>query len=140
MKRILLPLILSLASLSGVQAQSAIAYTYDASGNRVLREPVRTRLGGTSADSLTDSKDRMHHWNVMVSPNPTKGPVIVTISSLAKDEVCMLILYDATGKKLLSMPATGEATRVDLSQYAPGYYMLDAVVDNQRSAIKIIRE
>lgn len=133
-------LILLLAAIpSFIHAQSSIGYTYDAAGNRILREPVRFRVQRENTDSLSMDQ-RMSRIGITVAPNPTKGPITVTITGLSEEDVCFLSIYDISGKHVLTMPAFGESTSLDLTSFSSGYYLLQALVNDERYLTKIIKE
>ena len=101
-------------SCASADAQSAITYTYDAAGNRILREPARNREGGAFSDSLS-TEQRMTRFEITVSPNPTRGLVTVSLSGIDEESSCMLSLFDAVGKQLHSFIMTGRTATLDLS-------------------------
>ena len=122
-----------------MRAQSSINYTYDAAGNRILREQAYYR-GGLSRDSLSARDNRLGSIIISVAPNPTNGPITVTLTGLQESDVCTLTIYDSLGKILLSTTTTNETTSLDISSQPTGYYFLSATVREEKLSYKIIKE
>lgn len=140
MKTIKSILILLLAAIpSFIHAQSSIEYTYDAAGNRILREPVRSRLQGEDSDSLS-MDNRMKLLNITVTPNPTKGPVTVYITGIEDEDACKLSLFDPMGRQLQTLFMKGNTAVLDLSSLPAGCYFLAVTYNEEKSSYRIIKE
>ena len=137
-KGLFLTFILMITSVCAIHAQQ-INFTYDASGNQILRESsYRNRGGNTERDSV--STDRMWSHEVTATPNPTDGPLRVIVSNLHDGEECVLALFDSAGRRLLSRQVTNEVNFLDLSSYTDGYYILRCTMNDENESIKIIKE
>ena len=137
-KRLFLTFILMITSVCAIHAQQ-INFTYDASGNQILRE-LSYRNRGESSERDSVSTDRMWRHEVTAAPNPTDGPLRVTVTHLQDEDECSLALFDATGRQVLSRNITSEVTFINLSSLIAGYYVLRVVVNGENESIKIIKE
>lgn len=128
-----------MVSVCTVHAQR-IDFTYDASGNQILREANYSRNRGNDTERDSVSTDRMWRHEVTAAPNPTDGPLRVTVTHLQDEDECSLALFDATGRQVLSRNITSEVTFINLSSLIAGYYVLRVVVNGETESIKIIKE
>jgi Secretion system C-terminal sorting domain len=83
-----------------------------------------------------DSKGR-----ISITPNPTSDKATI---SLAQNDVtnqtATIILYDMTGRQVLTQRATGEAIQLDLSDLAKGMYVVTVQSNNAIYQQKIVRQ
>lgn len=79
--------------------------------------------------------ETMTSTKVNVYPNPTVG--VVTVES-PKARYCVAKVYDSKGRLLSELPAESGVVRIDLSGCPSGYYIVDLIVDRERSSWKII--
>lgn len=131
---------LLLLPATSVNAQGNIGYTYDAAGNRILREPVRSRLQEEDSDSLSMDDQRMKRLSLTVTPNPTKGPVTVYVTGLEDGDACSLSLFDTLGRQLQTLSMTGDRVILDLSSLPAGCYLLAAILNEEKTFCRIIKE
>ena len=136
---------ISLCMPAGLRAQQAIAYSYDAAGNRTDRSSVFYSL--MSEDELMQGDEAegtrdldMHRYHVLAAPNPTRGYLQVRIPELTDDTPCLLTLFDSMGRKQLSLSTTQVLTTLDLTSLAEGLYLLRADIGEETTTLKIIRE
>ena len=88
----------------------------------------------------------MTSTKVNVYPNPTVGVVTVefaawyagTLARGPKAKSCVAKVYDSKGRLLSELPAESGVVRIDLSGCPSGYYIVDLIVDRERSSWKII--
>jgi len=91
----------------------------------------------TYANRMTAIEDRETNPKIKVFPNPSMG--IITLESGYPDEV-RADLVDLTGKVLVTKVLRSN-TRLDLSAFSPGLYLLIIQKGDQRSEVlKIIRQ
>ena len=117
-----------------------IGFTYDASGDQILREANYSRSRGMDMKRDSVSTDRMQTHKITVSPNPTEGPLRVVVANLQDEDDCSLTLFDSAGKQMLFQQVTKEVNFLDLSSFTTGYYILRCAVNGECESIKIIKE
>ena len=77
-----------------------------------------------------------HH--VRVYPNPTNGRLYVETDNMAADN---LLLFDISGRELLSVQMTGGKASLSLDSYAPGVYILQIRSDRQLlKAVRVVKQ
>lgn len=137
MKRLSL-LILTLTASVAVQAQ--IGYTYDAAGNRTGSNIVvyRSETDEESEDEMDNAVLQRYH--VTAAPNPTRGYLQVQVLELQDDDRCILSVFDASGRKILSQGTSRVLTTLDLTSLEDGFYLLRVDVNDETTTIKIIKE
>lgn len=128
-----------MVSVCTVHAQG-IGFTYDASGNQILRETNYSRNRGIDIERDSVSTDRMWRHEVTATPNPTEGSLRVIVTHLQDDDNSSLALFDAAGRQVLSRVITSEVTFINLSSLIAGYYVLRVTVNGETESIKIIKE
>lgn len=138
-KRLFLTFILMITSVCAIHAQG-IGFTYDASGNQILRETNYSRNRGIDIERDSVSTDRMWRHEVTATPNPTEGSLRVIVTHLQDDDNCSLALFDAAGRQVLSRVITSEVTFINLSSLVAGYYVLRLKINDEINTIKIIKE
>ena len=77
---------------------------------------------------------------ISVGPNPTTGQLKVSLSRFGKENICNLLLVNASGQTLISQAMTSSQAILDLSQYASGYYLLKVELNNNVTTHKIIKK
>lgn len=128
-------ILLSLASYG-----QRITYSYDATGNRILRQmetrgaqsPRRKNVENQNAGHITPS--------VSSSPNPTNGPLDIRLSRWNGEEQCRLLLTNMAGQVLADRTVTSALTTLDLSTCPSGYYLLQVELNGETETYKIIRK
>lgn len=125
---------------AAMKAQTSITYQYDAAGNCIHRlSGTQNRQSGQQQDS-GNLRSRMRGWNVQFSPNPTSGPLRVSILGLTSDDHCTITLHAPSGTQLLTMDTSSETTTLDLSTFANGFYIMAVSINNEKTFWKIIKE
>jgi hypothetical protein len=71
-----------------------------------------------------------------VYPNPTYGHVDVQFASDVSHAT--IVVYNSTGQKVFDLRNAGTHTKVDLSSFAKGVYIIRADADGTSSTTKII--
>ncbi|MBR5655425.1 MAG: T9SS type A sorting domain-containing protein [Prevotella sp.] len=138
--RIIGTLLLLPISCATVEAQTSITYQYDAAGNCIHRlSGTQNRQSGQQQDG-GNVRSRMRCWNVQFSPNPTSGPLRVSILGLTSDHHCTITLHAPSGTQLLTMDTSSETTTLDLSTFANGFYIMSVSINNEKTFWKIIKE
>lgn len=85
------------------------------------------------------AEPQMVDWKLY--PNPTSGTVTLQLTP----ETCPLYpeiqIFDIYGKRLQVMSVNGEMTQINLSQYAPGVYLIQMVGDGRVMGVrKVVKQ
>lgn len=141
MKKILLIAFIALpAYLAG---QQKLSYAYDAAGNRTSRTLV---VGARSAETATPAaspffEETLAGKQIKIYPNPVESELTIAIPdydpSLPQGEFA---LFSTGGGMLCKGRIGGETTRVDMSSYQPGVYLLHLYLKGEKSVWKVIKE
>jgi len=127
---------------TGLCAQT-IKYTYDTAGNRNSRTYVvnlrRVTADITPQDSV-EVEAPLGQLSVTVYPNPTKGDLVVAVTGLKEEETIQFLLFDPQGHQLLRLQGQSGSTRINLSAYPSGWYMLQVIKKDERVEFKIIKQ
>ena len=137
-------LILFLLNFNTVRADRII-YTYDASGNRTLREKeivYRTRsvVDGES-DEPDEYSDTLSVYNkVTVYPNPTEGLLRIDITGMERVGRSSLSAYSQSGQLLMGVSPLSDSNEIDLTGYPSAVYYFVIAIDDKTSTWKIIKK
>ena len=137
-------LILFLLNFNTVRADR-IVYTYDASGNRTLREKeivYRTRsvVDGES-DEPEEYSDTLSVYNkVTVYPNPTEGLLRIDITGMERVGRSSLSAYSQSGQLLMGVSPLSDSNEIDLTGYPSAVYYFVIAIDDKTSTWKIIKK
>lgn len=113
-----------------------VSYSYDAAGNRISRQT------GSPAPRLTsvDRQQASPNQEISVSPNPTTGPLEISLFRFSENDVCYLTLSNMAGQMLIEQSVTSAQTTLDLSSYAYGFYLLRIDLNGEQTTYKIIKK
>jgi len=127
-------------------------YKYDEAGNRISRKYVDLKKKlNLQEDSLlyNDSivakedmegyKDAIGDKEIRIFPNPTKGKLRVEISNIEDGDIIILKVFDLQGREIYSNEKLSNYD-IDLSNYENGVYLLDIILNNEKSYWKIVKE
>ncbi len=141
---------IAIAWSTSVAGQS-IHYSYDASGNRILRTIVIS--GGRQAISASDTlremqfEDLIGNMKVLIYPNPTKESLLIEIHQLQDDPPHQIMrtraiasIYSVSGILLMNFSLSNNSVNIDLSGYPDGVYLLKIATDNQSGGWRIVKE
>lgn len=130
-----------------------IEYTYDAAGNRTIRQVVTIRNGsdstvkqakkGSSDYSKADNSYFTAHVQSLrlnVYPNPTKGLVVCEAQDIPDNMDYTIRLFDSHGRRLTEQSGQGSLIEIDLSNQPIGYYILELTIGEDHSSMKIIKQ
>ncbi len=140
MKKPIITLVTLMFAAIGLNADNALTYSYDAAGNRVLREiRIETpRQGQQRSRGGERLDDRVAGINISFSPNPTKGMLHVEIQA-GSPSVESVSLFSMSGTLLQT--AKGETSMdFDLSDTPSGIYLLVVQINGERTSYKVIKE
>ena len=143
-------LLLFLSNVALAQ-QYRYEYEYDDAGNRKSRQYIKiTKKIDVEADSLyNDSiiakedmdvyKDNIGDKEISIFPNPTKGKLRVEISNIEDGDIIILKVFDLQGREIYSNEKLSNYD-IDLSNYENGVYLLDIILNKEKSYWKIVKE
>ncbi|MFC2137321.1 T9SS type A sorting domain-containing protein [Bacteroidota bacterium] len=133
-------------------AQQGIGFTYDASGNRVLREvitlPNKDAVVANNEIYNTDNKNNQEEkfqsslddFTIQIFPNPTKGHLKVEISESDNNVQGVIGIYTLNGTELLMNPNITESVSLDLSNYPSGSYIMKVVINNSSKEWIVVKQ
>lgn len=136
MKR-LLTLLLLFLSLSCSAAY--ILFYYDNAGNMIKRSPdgVKKAPGNDGTDK---GIGQLAADAVKVYPNPTDGPVTIEIMMPMASYEGQIEVFSISGQFVLREKVREPKTCIDLSNAASGLYVINLIVDEKESLIKILKK
>lgn len=135
---------ISLLLFSTFAIGQTISFSYDDSGNRVLRE---LNLPKSTIDSNSISQDNdelpilesLDGSTISIYPNPTKG--ILKLEITKSEEKCIaLILADLNGKVFLKKETSEQSVKIDISDKPSGTYILRIKSGEEYTEWKIIKQ
>ena len=131
----------SVMTVYGQQPKKTL-YSYDENGNRVGREILFTRMDGNNPkhEWLPLAKDSFAEVEVSIYPNPAKDRVYVTMEGVRGGKTAKAILTTITGMVLEERTMSDFTESFDLSKTAPGVYLLELIMDDEKHIWKIIRK
>lgn len=125
MKRNISVVILLFCTTIHLSAQQQISYTYDAAGNRVLRESKKSI-------ELAQEEVSLNVWKEMEVTSPQKGVYCFKSLYLNPEEIKEIGVYNTEGFKVLSPRFVGNTLTVDLSAVnRKGIYLIKCVYQGQ---------
>jgi hypothetical protein len=138
-KHLFVLLILIGSSAFEVKAQvdlPKIVLSYDEYGNRTNRRLVvfNQRQGKPEA-----KKDSLGKSLITIFPNPAKNFIQIKMENVESMPTSVL-LYDFFGRLLYTKEDMGTSTKVDLSPYAAGTYMLKIRRGDKETLWKVLKE
>ena len=128
-----------------------VNYTYDANGNRILRQYSSTFRMADTSKSNPEADKIASQYGIGVYPNPLMdgNNVTVAISSLKNKEgeqatpqekEATVYVLDNTGKMLYSQKqATSSPSQIDLSGYSTGIYYIKVAIGKEQLFYKITK-
>jgi hypothetical protein len=162
MKKLILKLgILGIILLisSGITAQDDyVEYSYDANGNRYLREYFVVDLLTDSTevtdttdlkklltnqynfkDGSTNSQTTIGSTQIKVYPNPVSAIINIEFSNYPSNIEPKIELYSQSGTVLLSKEKLKGSNQLDFSHLSPSTYLLLISIGDERAIWKIIK-
>jgi len=133
-------------------AQTTFEYTYDAAGNRTVRNILSLKaatIDTTNTDMPPEKvdvtkknmgTDILGDITLNLYPNPTVGKIEVTIENLATESKCEILVFDLKGGLLFNKKGISATSQIDLSSQPQGSYIIKILVDGNVSEWKIIKE
>ena len=125
------------------EAQTRLAFSYDAAGNRVKREIILGRSSKSKIDSTLSIKpitELIGEMKITIYPNPTKGQLSVGIANMPQNTSGEIKIYNIVGKVIQQLKTLGPLNQFDFSVYPTGIYVLYIKVGQNESKWKIIKQ
>ena len=123
--------------------QSVVSYSYDNSGNRTSRKTIALKSTSSSEGQSQQDEpfsDQIGKHSIMIYPNPVTSELTVEIQGLDEDADASISLVDQGGHLLLKQDHATGSNLLNLSQCAPGTYILIICVDTGTTRWKIIKQ
>lgn len=130
-----------LASLTFQPQQ--LEYRYDAAGNRVSRTILLNRQGTDlkNADAKPVSfEDRVANREIKIFPNPVQYALTVSISGYTDEIAGEYRLYSITGELVKRQRILSDLTTLEMNGLSPGTYLLNIVINGEKSVWKVVKE
>lgn len=126
-----------------LQAQQQLSYAYDAAGNRVSRTIVMGTRGADATVNQPDSvflEEVLAEKQVKIYPNPVQYELTISITGYEPSMRGEYSLFSLGGSMLARRRITGETTRVDMSLFSRGTYILNIQLKGRPTSWKIIKQ
>lgn len=126
-----------------LQAQQQLSYAYDAAGNRVSRTIVMGTRGADAAVNQPDPvflEEVLAEKQVKIYPNPVQYELTISITGYEPSMRGEYSLFSLGGSMLARRRITGETTRVDMSLFSRGTYILNIQLKGRPTSWKIIKQ
>jgi len=115
-----------------------LSYTYDDAGNRISRTIL---LGLKSADiEQQEFTETIAKKEIKIYPNPVESLLSVSIAGYDAGIVNECFIYNMAGAILKREKISGELTILDMSSFSSGTYVLQILIDGEKSVWKIVKE
>lgn len=152
MKKLILMSIILLAA-TVVKSQN-FRYSYDAAGNRTMREVIQMpgavpEIDTTYNDSTklvkeNNYKDKyetaLGEQKITVYPNPTKGELKIDITNLPETTTGLIIITDMQGRVIYENQNITSTNNLNISNASAGNYVLKIIVDNKTKEWLLIKQ
>ena len=123
---------------TGSYAQG-IAYSYDASGNRISRSVISNNSQAPLIEDAWETSNSLRGIEIIVSPNPTSGILSVKLSQWENSDTGTLVLSDISGHVIVQQTITSTQTTIDISNSSNGIYMMMIELNGEKKSYKIIK-
>lgn len=138
MKSFLLSLMMVMAT--GVEAQTMVYYSYDASGNRVTRSTTIVQTRGWDSDLEDKDKKQGSTEKIHIIQHMTEDKISVEIVGWSNDVKASFGIFNTSGVLLLKKDIVGMRTDIDLATFIPGVYILCIETGEEKDSWKIIKK
>lgn len=142
-------LLISLTTLAQDNINSVVYFSYDVNGNRVQRLVTVKKI------AKNDSTDSIHHdsiinndninskntgQNISLYPNPTQGLLDLKITNMEEGETAEYVFVSLTGQELLRKKSGLMLTKIDITNFAPGTYIVIIKIGTRQESWKVIKQ
>lgn len=153
-------LLLALLAMHLVGLSQSIKYEYDLAGNRnsrtiwlksaiIPKDTTQSVSQGVAVPEViaAELKEQNVEFNetlgeqeIKIYPNPTRGELKVTISSLEQGAVARLLVFNAAGALVVQKEDLSTSNEINLSTQRAGMYIMRIVLGAKTSEWKIVKE
>ncbi len=141
MKRLIITTFLCMASLF-VTAQSKLTYAYDANGNRISRTIILNHSQAKKhsfSKSPSSYEDMLADVRIKIQTGIDYNSVTISITGYDTTLNCEYSVYTAGGAHAASGRLSNQNTKIDLTDYPNGVYVLKIRLGEKSTSWKIIK-
>ncbi|NPD47900.1 T9SS type A sorting domain-containing protein [Lentimicrobium sp. S6] len=134
---------------NSLTAQNDIEYIYDDNGNRTIRRLLNMKQSELKTDTIDYKEDvlkeqlsvndRLGETQISFFPNPVKQWLNIEVTGAEQWEIGEYALYNNSGK-LIDKGQLSSDNRLDFKNYAPGLYLLEINVNQEKQTWKILKD
>ena len=121
-----------------VSAQTSVTFSYDYSGNRITRQ-LYIGVKSRNRESEVTAVESLSGKKISIHPIPAESKVRVEILGLTDADICIIRIYNLSGKLLKEQNAE-DSTILDLSSYKKDCYILSIELNKEKKTWKIIKD
>jgi hypothetical protein len=136
-----LMILLTLVSLTYAQTTEDIEFTYDLSGNRVLRHIIILEdkiFKATDTLELKTYKESIDEIEISIFPNPNHGTFSIYLNKVTSN--INMFIHTITGELILDEKIKERTTYIDISNQMKGSYILSVFINGKKKSWKIIKQ
>lgn len=122
---------------TSVHGQTAVGYSYDAVGNRYLKQIVMNR---SQVGQRKVVEEKLGNQTIRIHPNPTDGVLMIELSSLGNTESGHAEVFSSTCVQVVTVAVNHIQTAVDISTVPNGVYFLRLTLGEESSTWKIVKK
>lgn len=126
-----------------VNSQNKVTYGYDAAGNRtsrVIEMPSLRSAPKPQEEEPVVYSEVLSDIELKIYPNPTDGLLEVEIHNLPEGQTANIWLYNISGRQVTSLRDITDYVTIDISDQAPGTYLMKIVAGEYQTEWKIIKK
>jgi len=126
-----------MAITNTADAQTAISYTYDSTGNRIGRAISVSHI---KERETTDAEDIEKDLTSKIKVTADSGTSSVKVEIIDYREIdhCIISVFASSGMSIAELDAIGEITDIDLRHQPDGVYILKIVLNGRTDTWKIL--
>lgn len=137
-------ILLSMQLCSSAFSQAYIQYTYDAAGNRIVRQYFASRVINNNDEGDPIARKTAEQHGISVYPNPAVDgnfvTVVISSPNPKENEIATISVLDNTGKMLFTkQQATASPSQIDLNKYSTGVYYVKVMVGQEQLFYRIVK-
>jgi hypothetical protein len=115
-------------------------FTYDAAGNRILRQWFAQKGIASTPEENKEAEKIAEQNGIVVYPNPVQDDNInISIASLKSDVQSTIEVLDNSGKVLVQQKVTAALTSINISAYSAGIYYIRVMAGKEQLYYKITK-
>ncbi len=124
-------------------------YEYDNAGNRIVRKVLILEDGSSGQKSMKNQSDshqddfftdKAGDISLKIFPNPTTSSVTLEIDNLTETIAGNLEIYNFAGTRIDTREISSHTTKIDLSRYTSGTYLITVRINDKNTYWKIVKQ